>query len=349
MTNEERDHMMLMRKLGKRAKCTPGGRNKRCDPSHHDVATTEPAAVEQAPIKSIPDMSTLTKDGVPIKRSKRGPMTKESREKRALTRMRKLGKFAKCKPGNKQCHPSHHDVTTTKSAAVEQALIPTVYTYNQSWRRAKTAAISEGQREERREKEATYARNRRALFKPPKSLEPVKHALAHSELFSKYCKKYAQQLARQADWSEDQKEEDLERLREVRRKRVAGWDDARRKEENWKRREQDHKRRAGWDEQRREEELEKERNERQRRRIREALQDIECSTSTHGDARRKTKSGLDLDSLGEALRRQWNGDTVSGQVTSLLERIANGEVPESMLVNLDIEFWLPSRKVSKSG
>jgi hypothetical protein len=82
--------------------------------------------------------------------------------------------------------------------------------------------MSEEQKEERREKEATYARNRRALLKPPKSPEPVKHALAHSELFSKYSKKYAQQLARQADWSEDQKEEDLERLREVRRERVAG-------------------------------------------------------------------------------------------------------------------------------
>jgi hypothetical protein len=90
--------------------------------------------------------------------------------------------------------------------------------------------MSEGQKEERREKEATHARNRRALLKPPKSPEPVKHALAHSELFSKNSKKYAQQLARQADWSEDQKEEDLERLREVRRERVAGWDDARREE-----------------------------------------------------------------------------------------------------------------------
>src|SRR2546421_7624704 len=66
MINEERDRMMLMLKLGKCAKCKPRGRNKRCDPSHHDIATTEPAAVEQAPIESIPDMSTLPKDGVPI-------------------------------------------------------------------------------------------------------------------------------------------------------------------------------------------------------------------------------------------------------------------------------------------
>ena len=65
----------------------------------------------------------------------------------------------------------------------------------------------------------------------PKSPEPVKHALAHSELFSKYSNKYAQQLARQADWSEDQKEEHLQTLREVRREWVAGWDDARREEE----------------------------------------------------------------------------------------------------------------------
>jgi hypothetical protein len=84
------------------------------------------------------------------------------------------------------------------------------------------------------------------------------------------------------------------------------------------------KRLAGWDEQRREEELEKERNERQRRRIREALQDMGRSTSTHDDARRKAKSGLDLDSLGEALRRQWDGGAVSDQVTSLLENITNG-------------------------
>jgi len=158
MTNEERDRMMLMRKLGKCAKCKPGRRNKRCDPRHHDIATTEPAAVEQAPIKSIPDMSTFTKAGVPIKRSTRGPIAKESRDRRVL--MRKLGKCAKCKPRNKQCHPCHHDVTTTKPAAVGQALVPTVHTYAQSWRRAKTAAMSEEQREERREREATYARNR---------------------------------------------------------------------------------------------------------------------------------------------------------------------------------------------
>jgi hypothetical protein len=209
--------------------------------------------------------------------------------------------------------------------------------------------MSEEQKEERREKEATYARNRRALLNPPKSPEPVKHALAHLELFSKYSKKHAQQLARRADWSEDQKEEDLERLQEVRRERVAGWDDARREEENRKRLQQDHKRRAGWDEQRREEELEKKRNESQRRRIREALHGIGCSTSTHGDARRKAKSGVDLDSLEEALRRKWNGDAVSDQVTSLLEKIANGEMPESTLVALDIEFWLPSRKVFEVG
>lgn len=58
---------------------------------------------------------------------------------------------------------------------------------------------------------------------------------------------------------------------------------------------------------------------------------------------------MDLDSLGEALRRQWNGDGVSDQVTSLLENIANGKVSESMLVTLDIEFWLPSRKVFEVG
>jgi len=121
------------------------------------------------------------------------------------------------------------------------------------------------------------------------------------------------------------------------------------REENRKRREQGRKRLAGLDEQYREEELEKERNERQRRRIREASQDIGRSTSTHDDARRKAKSGLDLDSLGDALRRQWNGDAVSDQVTSLLENIANGKVPESMLVTLDIEFWLPSRKVFEVG
>jgi hypothetical protein len=103
----------------------------------------------------------------------------------------------------------------------------------------------------------------RALLNPPKSSEPVKHVPAHLELFSKYSKKHAQQLARRADWSEDQKEEDLERLREVRRERVAGWDDARRSEENRRRREQGHKRRAGWDKQRREDELEKQ-NESQR-------------------------------------------------------------------------------------
>ena len=179
--------------------------------------------------------------------------------------------------------------------------------------------------------------------------ECVTHALAHSELFSKYSKKYARQLARQADWTDHQKKEDLEKLREIRQKWAAGWDDARRKEENRKRREQDRKRRAGWDQQRREEELEKERNERQRRQIRRAFQDIECSTSTHGDARHKTKIGLDLDSLGEGLRRQWNGDRVSVPVASLIEKIANGEVPGSMLVTLDIEFWLPSRKVFEVG
>jgi hypothetical protein len=156
--------MMLMRKLGKCAECMPGGRNKRCDPSRHDFTIAEPAVVEQAPIESIPDMSTLAKDGVPIKRSTRGPRTKESRGRRGGGLMRKLGKCAKSKPGSKQCHPSHHDVTRTKSAAVEKALVPTVYTYAQSQRRAKTAAMSEEQREERREKEATYARNRRALL-----------------------------------------------------------------------------------------------------------------------------------------------------------------------------------------
>lgn len=40
---------------------------------------------------------------------------------------------------------------------------------------------------------------------------------------------------------------------------------------------------------------------------------------------------------------------MSGQVTSLLEKIANGEVPDSMLLILDIEFWLPSRKVFEVG
>ena len=66
--------------------------------------------------ESIPDMSTLPKDGVPIKRSTRGPITKESRERRALMR---------------------NDISTTKSAAVEQALVPPVNSYAQSWRRAK--------------------------------------------------------------------------------------------------------------------------------------------------------------------------------------------------------------------
>ena len=137
--------------------------------------------------------------------------------------------------------------------------------------------------------------------------------------------------------------------RDVRGKRVAGWDDTRRQEERRKRREQNHKRRVGWDEQRREEERERERNERHRRHIREALQNTVCSTSTHRDIRHKTKSDLNLDSLGEALRRQWNGDMVSDQITSLLEKIANGEAPESVLVTLDIEFWLPSRKVFEVG
>jgi hypothetical protein len=41
----------------------------------------------------------------------------------------------------------------------------------------------------------------------------------------------------------------------------------------------------------------------QRRRIREALQDIGRFTSTHDDAGRKAKSGLDLDPLVEALRK----------------------------------------------
>ena len=77
----------------------------------------------------------------------------------------------------------------------------------------------------------------------------------------------------------------------------------------------------------------------------EALQDIGRFTSTHDDARHKAKSGLDLDSLGEALRRQWNGDAV----TSLLENIANGKVLESMLVTLDIEFRLPCRKAFEVG
>jgi hypothetical protein len=53
------------------------------------------------------------------------------------------GKCARCKPSNKQCRPSHHDVSTAKPAAVEQALVPTVHTYAQSWRRAKAAAMSE--------------------------------------------------------------------------------------------------------------------------------------------------------------------------------------------------------------
>ena len=194
MTIEERDRMILMRKLGKCAKCAPGGRNKRCQPSHHNTATIEPAAVEQGPIESILDISNLARNGVPLKISKRGPITKESRERRAL--MRRLGKCAKCKLGNKRCHPSHHDITTTKSAAVEQALPLTVYTYKQSWSRAKIAAMSEGQREEKREKAATYARNRRALLKPSKLQEHVKHALAHPELFSKYSQKHALQLAR---------------------------------------------------------------------------------------------------------------------------------------------------------
>jgi hypothetical protein len=130
---------------------------------------------------------------------------------------------------------------------------------------------------------------------------------------------------------------------------VAGWNDARWAEQNRRRRDCNRKRRAGWDEQRREKELEKVRNEKQRRRIREALQGKGCSKSTHGDARCKAKSSLNLDSLGEALRRQWSVDTVSDQVTSLLEKIANGEVPESMLVALDIEFWLASRKVFEVG
>lgn len=224
--------MMLMRKLGKSAKRKLGGRKKRCDPSYHDIVTTEPAAIEQFPTEPIPDMSTLPKDGVPVKRSTRCLITKESRERMAL--MRKLRKCVKCKPGNKQCHTSHHDVSTTKSAAFEQALIP---------RYIHTCKVRGGRKQRpcRKSKKRRGVRRRQHMREIdelsstlPNSPEPVKHAITHSELFSKYSKKRAQQLARQGDWSRDQKEEDLERLREVRRERVAGWDDACREEENRK-------------------------------------------------------------------------------------------------------------------
>lgn len=87
-------------------------------------ATTKQAPVEQAPIKSMPDMSIITKDNVPMNVDQHSiPRTKEQREHTAIMRMlRKCAKY-KLRPGNKQCLSSHHGVTTTWSAAVEQASI----------------------------------------------------------------------------------------------------------------------------------------------------------------------------------------------------------------------------------